>query len=57
MDSAHDAASLRRAGYPIRTSPDQRLVATSPRLFAGSDVLHRLILSRHPPYALIVFSP
>jgi hypothetical protein len=41
-------------GYPIRTSPDHRLLATSPKLIAGCDVLHRLLMSRHPPYALIV---
>ena len=43
-------------GYPIRTSPDQRLVATSPKLIAGSDVLHRSLVSRHPPYALCVLT-
>ena len=42
----------RRPGFPIRTSPDQRLLATSPKLFAGCYVLHRLSMSRHPPYAL-----
>ena len=40
-------------GFPIRTSPDQSLVADSPKLFAGSNVLHRLQLPRHPPCALI----
>ena len=39
-------------GCPIRISPDQRLLATSPELFAGCYVLHRLFVSRHPPYAL-----
>ena len=39
-------------GCPIRKSPDQRLFTTSPRLIAGYDVLHRHILSSHPPYAL-----
>ena len=43
-------------GFPIRTSPDQRLVATSPKLIAGSDVLHRSLVSRHPPYALCVLT-
>ena len=32
----------RRVGFPIRTSPDQSFVASSPELFAGSHVLHRL---------------
>src|SRR3989344_2338055 len=40
------------AGFPIRTSPDQRLVTTSPKRIAGSRVLHRLILPRHPPSTL-----
>ena len=44
---------LAPVGFPIRTSPDQSLVADSPKLFAGSNVLHRLQLPRHPPYALI----
>src|SRR5690606_17309110 len=30
----------------------QSLVADSPRLIAGSHVLHRLLMPRHPPYAL-----
>ena len=39
-------------GFPIRTSPDQRLVGDSPRLNAASHVLHRLLMPRHPPCAL-----
>src|SRR5689334_7203330 len=39
-------------GYPIRTSPDQRLVGDSPRHNAASHVLHRLLMPRHPPCAL-----
>ena len=39
-------------GFPIRKSSDQRVFATSPKLIAGSYVLHRLQLPRHPPYAL-----
>ena len=39
-------------GFPIRTSPDHRVLARSPRLFAGSYVLHRLLPPRHPPCAL-----
>ncbi len=41
-----------RPGFPIRTSLDQRSVANSPRLIAGSHVLHRLSTPRHPPCAL-----
>ena len=39
-------------GSPIRTPPDQRFVANSPGLIAGSYVLHRLLMPRHPPCAL-----
>src|SRR5690349_12237494 len=39
-------------GFPIRTSPDQRSVANSPGHIAGSHVLHRLSMPRHPPCAL-----
>ena len=39
-------------GFPIRTSPDQRLVGSSPRLIAASYVLRRLLAPRHPPCAL-----
>jgi hypothetical protein len=39
-------------GFPIRTSPDQRLVDSSPKLFAATRVLHRLLAPRHPPHAL-----
>ena len=39
-------------GFPIRTSPDHSSVGSSPRLFAASYVLHRLLMPRHPPCAL-----
>ena len=39
-------------GSPIRKSSDQRSVDSSPRLIAASYVLHRLLVPRHPPYAL-----
>jgi hypothetical protein len=39
-------------GSPIRTPSDQRSVGSSPRLIAASHVLHRLLVPRHPPYAL-----
>jgi hypothetical protein len=41
------------SGFPIRKSPDQCLVTDSPGLIAGSDVLLRLLVPRHPPCALI----
>ena len=43
---------LTALGFPIRKSSDQRLLATSPKLIAGCYVLHRHVLSSHPPYAL-----
>ena len=39
-------------GYPIRTPSDHSSVDSSPRLIAASHVLHRLLMPRHPPYAL-----
>src|ERR1700745_1636910 len=39
-------------GYPIRTPWDPRSVDNSPRPIAASHVLHRLLVPRHPPYAL-----
>jgi hypothetical protein len=39
-------------GSPIRTPPDHSSVANSPGLIAGSYVLHRLLMPRHPPCAL-----
>jgi hypothetical protein len=44
--------SLRREGFPIRTSPDQSLLGGSPRLFAAYHVLRRFSMPRHPPFAL-----
>ena len=40
------------SGFPIRKSPDQCLVADFPGLIAGSNVLLRLLVPRHPPCAL-----
>jgi hypothetical protein len=52
MDSgAGDGTSL-PPGFPIRKPPDQRSVASSPGTIAGSHVLHRLLMPRHPPCAL-----
>src|SRR3546814_3364649 len=36
----------------MRTSSDLSSVDSSPRLIAASYVLHRLLVPRHPPYAL-----
>ena len=40
-------------GCPIRISQDHSLVAGSPVLFVGSNVLHRLLMPRHPSCALV----
>ena len=53
MYSEEDHAVFPAWCFHIRISPDQRLLATSPKLFAGCYVLHRHVLSSHPPYALI----
>ena len=39
-------------GFPIRKPPDHSLAAGSPGHIAGSSVLHRLLVPRHPPCAL-----
>src|SRR6185436_17077287 len=39
-------------GSPIRTPWDHSLVDSSPRPIAASHVLHRLLMPRHPPFAL-----
>ena len=40
------------AGFPHSDIPGSKLTYSSPRLFAVSHVLHRLLSPRHPPYAL-----
>src|SRR5919106_380958 len=54
MDSAESTRALPRVGFPIRKSPGQRLVSTSPGLIAAAHVLHRLLAPRHPPCALVL---
>jgi hypothetical protein len=39
-------------GSPIRKSWDHSLVDSSPRPIVASHVLHRLLVPRHPPFAL-----
>src|SRR3977135_3177191 len=50
--SARGTAALPAVGFPIRTSPDQSLVSGSPKLFAATRVLPRLLSPRHPSCAL-----
>ena len=52
MCSGEGTRALPRVGFPIRKSPDQRLISSSPRLIAAVHVLHRLQVPRHPPCAL-----
>src|SRR5215469_15024189 len=52
MSSGKGDGPLRPPGSPIRKPPDPSLVTDSPGLIAGSYVLHRLLLPRHPPGAL-----
>src|SRR5262245_50555375 len=56
MDSATDDRALPRPGCPIRRSPDQSLLSSSPELFAANHVLPRLLAPRHPPFALPVLT-
>ena len=52
MDSATDVSALPDTGFPIQRSPDQSLFSSSPKLIAASRVFHRLLMPRHPPFAL-----
>src|SRR3982751_525975 len=52
MYSGTGTRALPRAGFPIGTSRDQRLVSTYSGLIAAAHVLHRLLAPRHPPCAL-----
>ncbi len=44
------------SGCPIRRPPDQSLCSGSPKLFAATYVLHRLLVPRHPPCALSILT-
>src|SRR3979490_3112267 len=54
MDSVRGTRALPRVGFPIRKSPDQSLLGSSPRLIAAINVLHRLLVPRHSPCALVL---
>ena len=56
MCSGGGTRALPRVGFPIRKSPDQRLISSSPRLIAAVHVLHRLQVPRHPPCALLILT-
>ena len=44
---------LHHGGFPIRKSADIMLICSSPQLIAAYHVLHRLLMPRHSPYALV----
>ena len=52
MHSGRGDGPSRPPGYPIRKPPDHSLAAGSPGHIAGSSVLPRLLVPRHPPCAL-----
>jgi hypothetical protein len=54
MDSGRSTRALPRVGFPIRKSPDQRMVSSFPGLIAAAHVLLRLLAPRHPPCALVL---
>src|SRR5208337_5544509 len=43
---------VHREGFPHSEIPGSKGASPSPRLIAGSHVLHRRLAPRHPPYAL-----
>ena len=56
MDSTRDSAALPALGFPIRESTGHRPFNASPWLIAVVHALHRLLVPRHPPYALIILT-
>ncbi len=52
MYSDKDTWTWLQVGFPIRISPDQSFLSSSPKLFAARHVLHRLLSPRHSPHAL-----
>ena len=53
MCSGRSDWTLLQPGFPIRKSSDQSSIDSSPRLIAVLYVLHRFLMPRHPPCALI----
>ena len=43
-----------RGGLPHSDTPGSKLARSSPRIFAACHVLHRLLVPRHPPDALLL---
>ena len=51
--NSHKYTSIKKVGFPIRKPPGQSLLGSSPKFIAAFHVLHRFLVPRHPPYALI----
>ncbi len=47
-----ELSDITRTRFPHSEIPGSKVVCTSPRLIAAYHVLHRLLVPRHPPYAL-----
>ncbi len=47
---------MTRSGLPHSDIAGSKAASASPTLIAGNHVLHRLLVPRHPPYALCNFS-
>src|ERR1043165_6254607 len=56
MDSVCGNAALPALGFPIRESTDHRLFSAYPWLIAAVHALHRLLVPRHPPCALLILT-
>jgi hypothetical protein len=56
MYSACGSAALPALGFPIRESTDHRLFSAYPWLIAAVHALHRLLVPRHPPCALLILT-
>src|SRR5207302_6649929 len=56
MCSARDNVALPTLGFPIRASAGHWPFSASPRLIAAVHALHRLLVPRHPPCALIILT-
>src|SRR3954454_4214299 len=56
MYSGRGNAALPALGFPIRESTGQRLFSASPWLIAAVHALHRLLVPRHPPCALLILT-
>ena len=49
----HTVTEVFSAGFPHSDISGSKDICSSPKLFAAYHVFHRLLVPRHPPYALI----